>query len=320
MIWSNGLPFLDNKENHVFNVPVSHTMTSKPIFLPATDLLVRDAQRLLDTNKFQGYPIVENGRTKTLIGFIGRTELQYAIGRARSEGLFSPNAVCRFTSPRHQDPSTSSRAVSGASLSSRPISSQQEPEDRPPRTFDDIASSSGIRSVDFSQYVDLAPLTVHPRLPLETVMEIFKKMGPRVILVEYHGRLTGLVTVKDCLKYQFKVEAQEHADAHAGAAAGGAAAAGGGGGGGSGDWNVGGGMGEGLVEQKAWNFIQWAVKKVKFWGPGARDRPDPGVGGYQRARESERQRGDADVVDGTEDAESSMELEERDTCRRDDTT
>lgn len=42
-------------------------------------------------------------------------------------------------------------------------------------------------------------------------MELFKKMGPRVILVEHHGRLEGLVTVKDCLKYQFKVEAQEHA-------------------------------------------------------------------------------------------------------------
>ncbi|KAK5125295.1 pre-rRNA-processing protein esf1 [Cryomyces antarcticus] len=65
-------------------------------------------------------------------------------------------------------------------------------------------------SVDFSKFVDPTPLTVHPRLPLETAMELFKKMGPRVILVEYHGRLTGLVTVKDCLKYQLKVEAQEN--------------------------------------------------------------------------------------------------------------
>jgi chloride channel 3/4/5 len=41
-------------------------------------------------------------------------------------------------------------------------------------------------------------------------MEIFKKMGPRAILIEYHGRLAGLVTVKDCLKYQFKFEANEN--------------------------------------------------------------------------------------------------------------
>ena len=65
-------------------------------------------------------------------------------------------------------------------------------------------------AVDFSSYVDSTPVTVHPRLPLETVMELFRKIGPRVILIEYHGRLTGLVTVKDCLKYQFKVEAAEN--------------------------------------------------------------------------------------------------------------
>jgi chloride channel 3/4/5 len=41
-------------------------------------------------------------------------------------------------------------------------------------------------------------------------MELFRKIGPRVILIEYHGKLTGLVTVKDCLKYQFKVEAAEN--------------------------------------------------------------------------------------------------------------
>ena len=32
-------------------------------------------------------------------------------------------------------------------------------------------------------------------------MQLFKRMGPRVILVEDHGALRGLVTVKDVLKY-----------------------------------------------------------------------------------------------------------------------
>jgi chloride channel 3/4/5 len=41
-------------------------------------------------------------------------------------------------------------------------------------------------------------------------MELFRKIGPRVILIEYHGKLSGLVTVKDCLKYQFTVEASEN--------------------------------------------------------------------------------------------------------------
>jgi chloride channel 3/4/5 len=67
-----------------------------------------------------------------------------------------------------------------------------------------------VSSLDFGQYVDATPLAIHPHLPLETVMEMFKKLGPRVIIVELRGKVCGLVTVKDVLKYQFKVENQEH--------------------------------------------------------------------------------------------------------------
>ncbi|EDN03082.1 conserved hypothetical protein [Histoplasma mississippiense (nom. inval.)] len=278
MIWFNGFPFLDSKEDHIFNVPVSHAMTNKPAVLPATDFPVSKAEKLLRQHKYKGFPIVEDAINKVVIGFIGRTELQYAINRAKQEGLLSPNAKCRFTTTpsftsyrqRGSIPSSNSVTLpvpspnlqtfgSKPSSSSRsedsPYNSDFSHDDQAPsRTFDDIAISTGFRSIDFSPYVDPAPITVHPRLPLETVMEIFKKMGPRVILVEHRGRLSGLVTVKDCLKYQFKVEAQEHID-------------------GSGDdghshsqgHGGNGGLGEGIVEKKAWEFIQWATNKVAFW-------------------------------------------------------
>ncbi|KAJ5218620.1 uncharacterized protein N7498_000719 [Penicillium cinerascens] len=199
MIWFNGFPFLDNKEDHVFNVPVSHAMTTDPLTLPASDFPVREAEHLLSDNKFQGFPIVEDRNTKTLVGYIGRTELRYAIDRARSDGLVSPRARCVFTKEAAE---AAEAAVARRASVSQP---------RTAETFDSIQDSVGAAVVDFSRYIDHTPLTVHPRLPLETVMEIFKKMGPRVILVEHRGRLTGLVTVKDCLKYQFKVEAEEQA-------------------------------------------------------------------------------------------------------------
>ncbi|KAJ5489156.1 chloride channel protein [Penicillium diatomitis] len=199
MIWFNGFPFLDNKEDHVFNVPVSHAMTTDPLTLPAADFPVREAEHLLNDNRFQGFPIVEDRTSKILVGYIGRTELRYAIDRARSQGLLSPRARCIFTAEAAEANATRSASVS------------QQQQRAPDTTFDEIQATVGAGVVDFSRYVDHTPLAVHPRLPLETVMEIFKKMGPRVILVERHGRLTGLVTVKDCLKYQFKVEAEEHA-------------------------------------------------------------------------------------------------------------
>ncbi len=190
MIWFNGFPFLDNKEEHTFGVPVSQIMTSAATVLPATGLELKEVERILAESKFQGYPVVEDRVLKVLLGYIGRTELRYAIDRARKGQPLQPNAKCLFAP-------SSTTAMTPLSIA-------------PAVTFDTIAATSGQSSVDFSRFVDPTPLAVHPRLPLETVMELFKKMGPRVILIEYRGKLAGLVTVKDCLKYQFKVEAQEN--------------------------------------------------------------------------------------------------------------
>ena len=187
MIQFNGYPFLDNKEEHNFGVPASQVMTSMLKILPATGLEIKAAQKLLDNTSYSGFPIVEDTTSKILIGFIGRVELQYAIDKARKQGMLAPDAKCSFVRLDVDDIET-------------PVSAQVR------TTFDSMAR----QVVDLSPYVDSAPITVHPRLPLETTMELFKKMGPRVILVEHHGRLEGLITVKDCLKYQIRFEAAEH--------------------------------------------------------------------------------------------------------------
>ncbi|KAK4985763.1 glycerol ethanol, ferric requiring protein [Elasticomyces elasticus] len=192
MIWFNGFPFLDNKEGHTFGVPVSQVMTTQLKTLPAAGLQVRDIEQILAESKYSGFPIVSDSTSKSLLGYIGRTELRYAIDRARKEQMAPLHATCTFSASASRTPSLSSAT---------PVSAQ---------TFDNIPSTASQTAVDLSRLVDLTPLTVHPRLPLETVMELFKKMGPRVILTEYRGRLMGLVTVKDCLKYQFKAEALEN--------------------------------------------------------------------------------------------------------------
>ncbi|KAF2083472.1 hypothetical protein K490DRAFT_51589 [Saccharata proteae CBS 121410] len=191
-IWANGFPFLDNKEEHTFGVPVSRVMTSSPTTLPASGLDLHHVDKILATSKFSGYPIVEDGRDKILVGYIGRTELRYAVERARRENNVPGTARVFFTSSSKNHPPTTPGSTA------------------PAVTFDSMAATAHQTTIDVSRFVDPTPLAVHPRLPLETVMELFKKMGPRVILIEYRGRLTGLITVKDCLKYQFKVEAQEN--------------------------------------------------------------------------------------------------------------
>ncbi|KAF2742259.1 putative voltage-gated chloride channel [Sporormia fimetaria CBS 119925] len=192
-IWFNGYPFLDNKEEHTFGVPVSQVMATKVVSLPATGLSIRSIECIMKENQFQGYPIVEDATSQTLIGYIGRTELGYAIDRAKRHQMAPSTAQVTFAS-----------FPSGPSVDLRTPSSSM-----PPVTFDTMPATSHPTNVDLHKFIDPTPLSVHPRLPLETVMEMFKKIGPRVILIEYRGRLTGLVTVKDCLKYQFKVEARD---------------------------------------------------------------------------------------------------------------
>ncbi|PKX97344.1 chloride channel protein [Aspergillus novofumigatus IBT 16806] len=275
MIWSNGFPFLDNKEEHVFNVPVSQAMTPDPVSLPAADFPVREAEHLLNDNKFQGFPIVEDRSSKVLVGYIGRTELRYAIDRAKSEGMLAPNARCVFT-----------KEAAEAAAARRASASRNQ---LVPNTFDAIQTSLGAPFVDFSRYVDHTPLTVHPRLALETVMEIFKKMGPRVILVEHRGRVTGLVTVKDCLKYQFKVEAEEQALASTHTAA---------------DLPLGAhlnGRQTDSLEENVWRFLQRVGSMLPRWPRLNRDHGPVALDN----------RGPSRVLRGTEEDDAFVELTER---------
>lgn len=227
MIWFSGFPFLDNKEEHNFGVPVSQAMNSDVTALPAAGMTLAAVDRLLAQGKYQGYPVVEDAETRVLVGYVGHTELRYAVDRfRRNAGPLNPDTRCVFLPPAE---------LAAAAANSGPAAAAAVGDDAlltAPMTpaltvFPDMAAvhtnNNNNRgpegstahpppstAVDFSRYVDRTPVTAHPRLPLETVMELFRKIGPRVILIEHHGKLTGLVTVKDCLKYQFKAEAAEN--------------------------------------------------------------------------------------------------------------
>jgi chloride channel 3/4/5 len=212
MIWFNGFPFLDNKEEHSFGVPVSAVMIRDLILLPNVGLKLDEVETILSETDFGGFPIVQDRDSKILLGYIGRTELKYAIGmeicmlvanyedRAKRRHRVSPTAMCYFTTADPEVRGGHSRQSSLASQMSMNINTT---------TASPECSFEAVSSLDFGQYVDFTPLAVHPNLPLETVMEVFKKMGPRVILVEIRGKVCGLITVKDVLKYQFKIENEE---------------------------------------------------------------------------------------------------------------
>ncbi|GAA5876173.1 hypothetical protein JCM1840_007058 [Sporobolomyces johnsonii] len=223
MIKFNGYPLLEN-EDHAYGVSVSTVMRREIVFLPSRGMTLDELQRLLDTTKYQGFPVVKNRKNLTLLGDISRRDLKIAIEKAQQSHMIAPDAPCLFCA--EEDP----LAADGLQT--------------PPDEWD--GGEEGF--VDFTSFVNQTPLTVSPKQPLEFVMQLFRRMGPRVILVERFGHLVGLVSVKDCLKYTLAHE-QQHSSA---------APHGGGGGGGADELEA------TLDELRLWakDVRRWVVEKV----------------------------------------------------------
>ncbi|GAA5897340.1 chloride channel protein [Sporobolomyces salmoneus] len=188
MIKFNGYPLLEN-DDHAFGVSVAAVMRKDLVFLPSRGMSLDELQRLLDTTKYQGFPVVRSRKDLTLLGDISRSDLKLAIEKAQDSHLIPPDAPCLFC-PEDSGP-TSLRGTS------------EEVNRNHPDEWD--GGEEGF--VDFTSFVNQTPLTVSPKQPLEFVMQLFRRMGPRVILIERFGLLVGLVSVKDCLKYTL---AHEH--------------------------------------------------------------------------------------------------------------
>lgn len=218
MIWFNGFPYLDNKEEHNFGVPVSQVMNEDLTTLPCSGMTFSELQDILKTTDYKGFPVVQDRNNLAIMGWINRSELKYAIERALREtpnSFLPPGTRCFFTPP---SVGTGSQQLFPTSAIT-PITPRADPFLGVPggsgsgNNFNPSSSnplSNQPQTLDFARFIDPTPLTVHPRLPLETVMEMFIKVGPRVVLVEHRGRLCGVVTRKDVLKFQFQIEHQEH--------------------------------------------------------------------------------------------------------------
>lgn len=301
MIWFNGFPFLDNKEDHSFGVSVSKAMTSvsQITVLPTFGVTLREIGHLLADSSYQGFPIVEDRATNILVGYIGRTELKYAVDRARRDTFIPPHAICVFSQSSLNTSSSPTSAVNLAPTPDTPVLTvdpvSPTRSHAGPSSHPDGSASGQSPMLDLHRFADFTPLAVHPALSLETAMEIFKKLGPRVVLVEHQGILTGLVTVKDCLKYQFKAEAETQREEDGSRLA--------------------------EREEKLWSMIKsagwWTRRKVAGWSKGRIVLGEPGDDQPADAGEDQGNggRSDGGEVDElgrvTSRAGASLELEQR---------
>ncbi|CAG8488915.1 10203_t:CDS:10 [Ambispora leptoticha] len=65
--------------------------------------------------------------------------------------------------------------------------------------------SQNSEHLNLSKYLEI-PFSVSSNTPLEIVLDLFKKLGPRAIVIETLGKLVGIVTRKDVLVYIKQLE------------------------------------------------------------------------------------------------------------------
>ncbi|TPX38885.1 hypothetical protein SeMB42_g06130 [Synchytrium endobioticum] len=222
MIRINRFPFLDPREEgmHSHNHSPSHSpltldglsastsdagdspKSAKSVMTPVDELVclykvgytIATIERLLNDSDYQGFPVLHAAQDRRIIGYITRGDLRHNLERAKArQGIpingataiyFGDVEFNEFISPMVL-PSLAGPQKRSRSGSARPA----------------VASADGGSIVlEFGQYVDKTPLTVQPRVAFEFVMDLFKKLGPRYVLVVEKGWLAGLITKKDLLQ------------------------------------------------------------------------------------------------------------------------
>lgn len=237
-----GYPFLD-KDDHVFNLKVGDVMTKDAVVLYAGGMELFEVEKRLASGVYKGFPIVQDAQDRILLGYIGKTELRYAIGKARhARNSLSSKTMCYFTLNQSEiipnapptpalntfddeEELAAAKARRRTPRENETLLSADDEEDGEDEEDDGLdggddvllgTAGGGINGegdhdeIELGRWVEQNPLQVQPTMPLEVVMDLFKKMGPRVILVTYLGKLTGLVTVKDLLKVIATQERAEH--------------------------------------------------------------------------------------------------------------
>lgn len=157
-----GYPFLDNKDDTpVPDVSVSQIMTRLDdlVCITATGHSIESLQDLLTEHRFRGFPVIQDSREAALLGYISRTELQYALDSATSTARsLPPSTECFFSHQPLADPTI---------------------------------------TLDLRPWMDQTPITLRSNSTLQLTNEMFQKLGLKYLIFVDRGSLMGLLTKKD---------------------------------------------------------------------------------------------------------------------------
>ena len=191
-IQEKNYPFLDPTRDISIRLYAKDIMTPliDLVHLPEHGLRIKELENILNQTNFQGYPVILSIQDPHIIGYITRGDIEYALDNIKKNFGIDPNALVFFKELESDDNDTVPESPCLLKDVPAPFLSEYE--------LPFISTPS--RIVDLSRLMDSTPLGIDPNLPVDTVIDIFTKLGPRIILVKVNGKLQGLITKKDVLK------------------------------------------------------------------------------------------------------------------------
>lgn len=175
----NGYPYLDTKEEFTHTTLAGDVMKPKrnaaPLTcIPKNGFTVGEIEQLLDDYRFNGFPVIVDEQSQMLTGFVSRRDLKVAIhhGRLRDDQIVTASKVY-FSK-------------------------------RPPTIGVDSIPPLSLRHI-----LDASPFTASDVTPMETIIDMFRKLGLRQVLITHNGKLLGIITKKDVLRHICQMKNQD---------------------------------------------------------------------------------------------------------------
>ena len=170
----NGYPFLDSKDEFVYTTIAADVMSPKKgdpalAVLTQNSMTVSDVEALLKSSSHNGYPVIVSEESQYLVGFVLRKDLIIALSSAKQSMEVFESTKVIFNDSRNS-PTWSGSGGSGG-------------------------GGGGTRSstISLKKIVDLSPVTITDQTPMEMVVDMFRKLGVRHVLVTHNGSVFPLV-------------------------------------------------------------------------------------------------------------------------------
>jgi len=170
----NGYPFLDNKEEYNYTTLAADVMKPRANEQPLSvftqeGMSLGEVELVLKETSYTGYPVVVSKESQYLVGYVLRRDLQIAIATQRRNNKVTSKSMVFFNKTLPQNP---------------PLPGSPVP-------------------LRFFKLLDLSPVTITDQTPMETVIDMFRKLGLRITLVTHNGRVLGVITKKDVLRHNY---------------------------------------------------------------------------------------------------------------------